>query len=95
MWLKIFNLNLIKILFIALGCLLIFLIFYFPNYAKLKSLREANLELEKEIENLQKEIKDLEKKHKSLNQSNFIYEKMAREKLGLAKPGEIVIDIEE
>ncbi|MCM8830896.1 MAG: septum formation initiator family protein [Candidatus Omnitrophica bacterium] len=71
------------------------MIFYFPNYAKLKELRDANSQLLKEIEDLKKEIANLEDKPKNKNFQKFYYEKLAREDLGLIKEDEIVIDIKE
>jgi cell division protein FtsB len=44
---------------------------------------------------LKKEIKGYEIKNKKLKEDYFIYEKIAREKLGFAREGEIVVDIEE
>ena len=73
----------------------IFMVFYFPNYAKLKDLRQANEQLIHETGNLKKEIKDLQEKNRKVSKDSNIYEKLAREDLGVAKKDEIVIDIKE
>ncbi|MCM8786760.1 MAG: septum formation initiator family protein [Candidatus Omnitrophica bacterium] len=71
------------------------MIFYFPNYAKLKELRYTNSQLLKKIEELKKEIANLDAKNKNLNSQKFLYEKLAREDLGLIRENEIVIDTKE
>ena len=73
----------------------IFMVFYFPNYAKLKDLRQANEQLIHETGNLHKEIKDLQEKNRKITKDSNLYEKLAREDLGVAKKDEIVIDIKE
>ena len=71
------------------------LIIYFPNFARLKKLREENLRISNENKKLAKEIKDFEEKIQKIGRDPFIYEKIAREDLGVAKENEIVIDIEQ
>jgi len=88
MALKFLNLSL-KILLV----LIIFLIFYIPNYFKLISLKRANLKLKSQIVNLEEEIKSLEAKKRI--DKNISYEKFVRENLGFVKENEIVIDIKE
>jgi cell division protein FtsB len=88
------NLNYIKILkalFLLLVALTIFMILFFPNYSKLKRLREANRRLSSRIEQLKKEIDSLEKDKVEVDK--HFYERIAREKLGVAKKGEVVVDI--
>ncbi len=71
------------------------IIIYFPNYARLKKLRGENKRLALENEKLIEEIIDYEEKLKRIGKDSYLYEKIAREELGIAKEGEIVIDIEE
>ena len=66
---------------------------YFPNYSKLKDLRNENERLIFENEQLEKEIADLEQKIEGIGKDYFLYEKIARDSLGVAKEDEIVIDI--
>jgi len=83
---------------IALGILFLFIlimVIYFPNYARLKKMRDANKKLILENAEIIEEIKDYEDKLKMVGENPYLYEKIAREELGIAKDGEIVIDIEE
>jgi len=83
---------------IALGILFLFIlvmVIYFPNYARLKKIRDANKKLILENSEIIEEIKDYEDKLKMVGEDPYLYEKIAREELGIARDGEIVIDIEE
>lgn len=93
---KISNLNLIKLLkgfFIFLMVGGIFMAIYFPNYTKLKQLKETNRKLLNEKNKLEEEIKELEEKIAKGRQEPFFWEKFVREELGVAKKDEIVVDI--
>jgi cell division protein FtsB len=94
-FLSIDYLKLLLILFILGVFFGVFMVFYFPNLAKLKELRQANEQLTSEIGNLKKEIYDLQDKGKKVTKDSTLYEKLAREDLGVAKKDEIVIDIQE
>ncbi len=85
----------LKLLFLTIIIFVLGMVVYFPSYSKLKSLRKENQKLIKKIDNLKKEIADYEIRNKELGKDSFIYEKIAREKLGVAREGEIVVDIEE
>ncbi len=71
------------------------IIIYFPNYIKLKTLRNENRRLNVENQELIEEIADYEEKLKRVGKDPYLYERIAREELGIAKESEIVIDIEE
>ncbi|MCK4912174.1 MAG: septum formation initiator family protein [Candidatus Omnitrophica bacterium] len=71
------------------------MVIYFPNYARLKKLRDANKKLILENAAIIEEIQDYEDKLKMVGEDPYLYEKIAREELGIARDGEIVIDIEE
>ncbi|MCF7874477.1 MAG: septum formation initiator family protein [Candidatus Omnitrophica bacterium] len=95
---KLLNIKRAKLLQLLLAAIVIFILamlVYFPNYSKLKNLREENQKLISKNNHLKKEIKEYEIKNKKLKEDHFIYEKIAREKLGFAREGEIVVDIEE
>jgi cell division protein FtsB len=47
------------------------------------------------MKKLNTEIKDLQKKIKQVDKDPYLYEKIARDNLGVAKENEIVVDIEE
>ncbi len=81
---------------ISIGILVILAaMIYFPNYAKIKELRQENKRMSGEITKLEKEVADYESKLKNIGKDPYIYEKIARDDLGIAKENEIVVDIEE
>lgn len=84
-----------KIIFIILLLAVISAILYFPNYAKLKSLLRMNGELQSKIVDLNDEISDLQSKIKKIGKDPYLYEKIARDNLGVARENEIVVDITE
>jgi cell division protein FtsB len=71
------------------------MIFYFPNYSKLKKLKEANRKLSSQIKEIEKEIEELERKIENIDDNALIYEEIARDQLSVAKENEIVVDIKE
>jgi len=77
----------------ALGVAVV--IVYFPNYARLKQLRSENEKLLLKNKELEGEIADLEDKLARVGKDTYLYERIARDELGIAKEGEIVIDIGE
>ncbi len=88
------SLKVSKILIIGGGIIFLIIGFYVPNYLRLKRLKYENYRLLADNEKVLKEIKEYEKTLKIVGTGNFIYEKIARDELGLAKNNEIVIDIE-
>jgi len=84
-----------RVIFGIICLVVVVLIIYFPNYAKLKRLNGENKRLVLENEKLIEEINDYEAKIKRSGKDPFLYEKIAREDLGVAKDNEIVIDIEQ
>ena len=89
------NAKQLSIIIVTLVILIIGAIIYFPNYAKLRKLRSENRRLILENEQLEAEIADYGEKIKMLGKDPYIYEKIARDDLGVARENEIVIDIEE
>ncbi|MFW5998791.1 MAG: FtsB family cell division protein [Bacillota bacterium] len=83
-------------------CLLIFLIIagiifynFYSNYVQIKKLESNLRNLQDEIETTRKENEELKVKLKNIDDMEYI-EKIAREKLGLVKPGEtLLIPVEE
>jgi len=88
-------LNILKFIFIASIFLVAASVVYFPHYAKLKKLKEANRQLLQQVKGLTLEIKDLQGKLKKVGKDPSLYEKLARDNLGVAKENEIVVDIRE
>ena len=95
---KLFNISSnkwVRISALILCLIILVVVIYFPNYARLKKLRDENKRLTRENDKLIEEIVDYEEKLKRVGKDPYLYEKIAREELGIAKEGEIVIDIEE
>jgi cell division protein FtsB len=95
---KLLNINhfkAVKIIFISVLLLIFGVIIYFPNYAKLKKLRQLNSDLLVKNKSLSKEIKELQRKLKKVGKDPYLYEKIARDNLGVARENEIVVDIAE
>lgn len=82
-----------KKIIIFLLIFMAFLIIYFPNYARLKKLKQANKQLSVQIEGLKTEIKDLEVKMEKIQKDPLFFEQFARDELGVARKSEIVVDI--
>lgn len=83
----------LKVLALIVAVAIAATIIYFPNYSRLKELRNESKRLIQENEDLVEEIADYEEKLKRIGKDPYLYEKIAREELGIAKEGEIVIDI--
>lgn len=75
--------------------IIIWIIFYFPYYTKLKRIRQENENLLTRIEKVKQEIFDYEEKSRRIKKDPYLLEKVAREDLGVAKDGEIVVDIKD
>ena len=87
--------SLVWLFVVSLVVLTIFMVIYFPNYAKLKKLRQANQKLRSDIETLEVQIQDLDEKLQKVDSNPELFEQFARDELGMAKEDEIVVDIEE
>lgn len=83
----------IRCFFFLILALVLFMMFYFPDYTRVRKLRQENERLRGEIKKVETEILDLETKIKKVGKDPSIYEKFARENLGAAKEDEIVVDI--
>lgn len=73
--------------------LAIFLIIFFPGYAKMQELRQKNRELEANINKLEKENLALQREKEKLEKDPDYLERVAREKLGIVKKGEVVYKV--
>ena len=82
-----------KIIFIVIAIIILIALFL-PGYAKLQDLLSENKDLAMRIDALQASISEL-KTEKVRLESDIIYiEKIARQKLGLIKEGEKIIERE-
>jgi cell division protein FtsB len=80
---------------LAVTVVIFIIILYFPNQARLKNLRRENQRLIEKTKELETEIIDLEERMDRVGKDPYIFEKIARDELGVAKENELVIDIEE
>lgn len=69
-------------------------IIFIPGYTKLLSLKNENRNLAQQIKHLKRTNQGLEKELNLLAEDKEYIEKIAREKLGLTKEGEIIYKIE-
>lgn len=77
--------------FLIFAALLGFFLFSLAgNVVKAYQLHKEMLEVERQVQDLTEKNKELREKIKMLQSDEYV-EKMAREKLGLVKPGEKVI----
>ena len=77
----------------AIGLFVVTIIIFFlflPSYTRMQDLKQRNTEYKKQIEILQARNTQL-KKEKALLENDPVYlEKVAREKMGLVREGEVV-----
>jgi cell division protein FtsB len=85
----------LKIFLLLAAIFVICMLVYFPDYARLTALKQANRKLKEDIQTLEKEIAGLKRQIKTAGSDPLVYEKVAREELGAVKENEIAVDIEE
>ena len=79
-----------KLILTAIGLIALFVVFL-PGFSRLQELKEENRNLENRIDILKKANIELRKeKDKLENDPNYL-EKVAREKLGMVRKGEIIL----
>lgn len=76
---------------IWLFILTIFVVAYFlPSYQQMQDLKKTNIEYRQKIEDLQEEKRQLIAEKHKLDEDPLYLERVAREKMGLVKEGEVV-----
>ena len=80
-----------RITYIAIIGIFIIAAVFLPGFSKLQKLREKNRNLERRIEILTKANEGLAKEKEKLENDPSYIEKIAREKLGMAQKGEIIL----
>ncbi len=75
--------------------LFIGMLIYMPGATKYLKLKRKEVELTTEITRLNKDIKKLKEEERLLKTDVSRLEQVAREELGLVKPGEIVVRVVE
>ena len=83
--------NKIIVLFI-LGLVLLSAIFI-PGYVRIKSLAGKNRDLERQIEEIKQANRELKEEQEKLKEDPLYLEKVAREKLGVVRKGEVVYKV--
>ena len=69
----------------------VFVAIFLPGFSKLQELKEENRNLGKRVEILKKANKELREEKEKLENDPTYIEKIAREKLGMARKGEIIL----
>ncbi len=79
--------------FSLLGILFFLLIIFLPGYTKLQELRDKNRDLEIKMKRLNVENALLQQELKRIENDPIYQEKIARDKMGVVRKGEIPIKI--
>ncbi len=79
--------------FSIFGILIFLLIIFLPGYTKLQELRDRNRDLEMKIKYLNVENALLQQELKRIDNDPVYQEKIAREKMGVVRKGEVPIKI--
>ncbi|MDD4980630.1 MAG: septum formation initiator family protein [Candidatus Omnitrophica bacterium] len=79
--------------FSFLGILFFLLVIFLPGYTKLQELRDKNRDLEMKIKRLNVENALLQQELKRIESDPIYQEKIARDKMGVVRKGEIPIKI--
>ncbi|MDD4938889.1 MAG: septum formation initiator family protein [Candidatus Omnitrophica bacterium] len=83
----------LKKLFSLFGAAVFLLIIFLPGYTKLQELRDKNHDLEKKIKYLNVENALLQQELKRIENDPVYQEKIAREKMGVVRKGEVPIKV--
>ena len=82
-----------KLIIIWFGLCLVCAFIYLPGLSRLTELKERTKELDREIEEARASNRKLEEEKERLQNDPVYIEKVAREKLGLAREGEVIYRI--
>ncbi len=86
-------LQILKKAFWLFGLAVFLLVIFLPGYTKLQELRDKNRELENRVKRAIVENSLLEEEIRSIKNDPVYQEKIARQKLGVVRKGEIPIKI--
>ena len=78
----------IIIIILILGTLLVY-----PSYRDLRKFNRELVRLDEKIQELEEANENLRSRIQALREDRFYIEKVAREKLGLVRPGEIIYKV--
>ncbi len=79
------------LLFFILICVILFL--FLPTFTRMQDKKRQNQEYQKQIQQLKVKNKDLRKEKYLLEEDPVYLEKVAREKMGLVREGEVIYRI--
>jgi len=82
-----------KIIVLALLASLLLGIIFIPGYLRIRELSRQNQDLEKQIAEFRQLNKDLKEEQEKLISDPLYLEKVAREKLGVVRKGEVVYKV--
>ena len=82
-----------KVVAFSVGALILLSLIFIPGYSKIKHLARQNKELEWQIEEIKQANRRLKLEHQMLRNDPIYLEKVAREKLGVVREGEIVYQV--
>jgi cell division protein FtsB len=85
--------HILKKAFWLFGLALSLLIIFLPGYTKLQGLKDRNRDLESKVKRLRVENTILQEELKRIQSDPTYQEKIAREKMGIVRKGEIPIKI--
>ncbi|HOY10121.1 MAG TPA: septum formation initiator family protein [Candidatus Omnitrophota bacterium] len=78
--------------FLFIGTIIIFVLFL-PSYTELQDLKQKNWDYDREIQRLKDQNRKLVEEKRRLEEDPLYLEKVAREKMGLIKEGEVIYKI--
>jgi len=78
---------------VFLGLVVLLLLIFLPGYTKLAELRDKNQELAERIKKLNMENALLQQEIKLMESDSFYQEKIARERMGVVRKGEIPVKV--
>ncbi len=81
--------NALKLFFFAIVVLVVFL----PSYSRMQDLKQKNIDYERQIEQLESKKIQLKEEKRLLVEDPVYLEKVARERMGLIREGEVMYKI--
>jgi cell division protein FtsB len=82
-----------KIIILFILCLCLAGVIFIPGYLRIKKLVGQNRELERQIEEIKQANRKLLEEQLKLKSDPVYLEKVAREKLGIAREGEVIYKV--
>jgi len=80
-----------KLIYYTIAIIILIIALFLPRFSRLQELKEENRNLKKRVEILTKANEELSKEKEKLENDPSYAEKIAREKLGMAKKDEIIL----